>query len=208
MAIHVNSTPVPARPLLAEALPSGGLLPDSRAELLAILDAGPLPHAFMTRHQRETMQAGVDALIEYLDAITPDADLEPCLGANEPGLRTCGTHWHQSAPGLDLEADPLDSGEHDPADWEPSLGAQEHVMGYGWAWARIDRACSQAQWGRGGRNDLEDDHDGREPDVDDEDGADREHDCAEAGIADMDGMCEQVQAYDGFLPWANGGCVA
>ena len=97
------------------------------AELLAILDAGPLPHAFMTRAQRRVMQAGVDALIDYLDAVTPDADLEPSLGANEPGA-TAGTHWMQSAPGRDLEAvdedgDSLDRGEHDSSDYEPSLGA-------------------------------------------------------------------------------------
>ena len=139
------------------------------AELLAILDAGPIGAealAALSGSRRRLAQAGIDALIDYLDATTPDADLEP------------------------------------------SLGVPEHLMGYGWAWVRIDRACSQAHWAKGGRNDLEDEHDGREPDVDDEEGFDREDDPAECGIADMDGLCEQVQAYDGRLPWSVGGYVA
>ena len=100
------------------------------AELLAILDAGPIgveALAALSGSRRRLAQAGIDALIDYLDAVTPDADLEPSLGANEPGC-TAGTHWIQSAPGRDLEAvdedgDVLDRGEHDSSDYEPSLGA-------------------------------------------------------------------------------------
>ena len=100
MAIHASSTPAPERLLLRDVAAPGRLLPtfnpafDRGAELLAILDAGPIDPAalaLLSKGQRQRAQAGIDALIDYLDAVTPDADLEPSLGANEPGA-TAGTH--------------------------------------------------------------------------------------------------------------------
>ena len=89
------------------------------ADLLAILDAGPLPHAFMSRAQRRAMQAGVDALIDYLDAIQPDCDLEPTLGFVMPGE--------------------LDECEPDP-DSESSLAATEFGSLHQPLWSRGTRA--------------------------------------------------------------------
>jgi hypothetical protein len=48
----------------------------------------------------------------------------------------------------------LDATEHD-ADFEPSLASSEFYY-----------ATSQVRWANGNRDDLEDEHDGREPDVD------------------------------------------
>jgi hypothetical protein len=95
----------------------------------------------------------------------------------------------------DIEED--DSPE-DVGDAEPSLGAPE--VGY---------LCSQTRWAQGRGDDLEDEHDGREPDVDDEPslgsgsiqnqecwaiGADDDRELDEAersGCGDMDGVIEQ-----------------
>ena len=99
------------------------------AELLAILDSGPLPHAFMTRRQRRAMQQGVDALIDYLDAVTPDPDLEPTMALVMAG------DVDEAEPDADFE----EMGE----DNEPSLGAT------------ITGSLYQTLWSRGSRSDLE-----------------------------------------------------
>ena len=146
------------------------------AELLAILNAGPIGAealAALSGSRRRLAQAGIDALIDYLDAVTPDADLEE--GAD--------------LEGVDEDGDLLDDGEKDLCDHEPSLGAPEVHMLFRWGSGGIvDRQCDQTRWADGDGDDLElgDDN----------------------GIADMDGLCEQVQAYDGRLLWSNGGYVA
>ncbi|WP_439399118.1 hypothetical protein ACRQ5Q_17075 [Bradyrhizobium sp. PMVTL-01] len=62
---------------------------------------------------------------------------------------------------LDGDADLEESGDlEDAGDAEPSLGASNDVI--------------QAGWARGPRDDREDEHDGREPDVDDELSGDEE----------------------------------
>ena len=61
-------------------------------------------------------------------------------------------------------------------DAEPSLGS-------------LDRALDQVRWAIGACDDLEDEHDGREPE-------EREDDGAESGIADWEGLLEQVGMRD------------
>lgn len=83
---------------------------------------------------RERIEASLHEIIAILDAIdAADEDMEE----DDPG-----------------GGDVLDEGE--PNDWdnEPSLGAPE---------AHYALCCSQESWARGGSEDLEDEHDGREP---------------------------------------------
>jgi len=77
-------------------------------------------------------------LIDFLDSLEADPDLEP----------TCGVAYGQP-PGAD-ECEP-------PEDAEPSLGS---VGPNEWH--------NQERWAVGNLTDLENEHDGREPDVDDE----------------------------------------
>ena len=124
-----------------------------QAELLAILDAGPLPHAFMSRPQREAVQAGIDALIDYLDAITADPDLEDD-GCDEPYMGRSETGAGKQP---DFEMHAGDECE-DGGDCEPSLGAPEVEFDTGTR--RIVRRghVDQRQWSDGGS-----DHDDGEP---------------------------------------------
>lgn len=211
------------------------------ADLLAILDAGPLPHAFMTRPQREAMQAGVDALIDYLDAIEPDCDLEDD-GTAEPYMsrpETGAGHQRDTSFGGD-ECEP-------DGDSEPSLGSQNPtITASGRLWLGFQRDLSQPyrtiegsqrHWSHGGTRDHEEQNEDGDPlDDGEEDTTDREpslgaaacinqaawgaectsvngsldleHDPAEAGIGDMDGLCEQLAMWDGRIPHAIGGYVA
>ncbi|WP_375309065.1 hypothetical protein WHZ77_17395 [Bradyrhizobium sp. A5] len=63
--------------------------------------------------------------------------------------------------------------ELDNSDLEPSLGSCD-----GWG----GDPANQEHWARGSRLDLEDEHDGREPD--------------ESGVGDLDGLLEQVGTQD------------
>ena len=123
----------------------------SRAlDLLAILDAGPLPYACMTRAQRQAMQTGVDALIDYLDAIEGDPDIEDD-GCAEPYMSQCET-----GAGRQLEFQAVGGDEcEDGHDHEPSLGAPEHDMGLQYAFYGVDRSCDQTTWARSSTSDLE-----------------------------------------------------
>ncbi|WGR67847.1 MULTISPECIES: hypothetical protein [unclassified Bradyrhizobium] len=69
--------------------------------------------------------------------------------------------------------------ECEPDDAEPSLGS-------------LDRAMDQVRWAMGACDDAEHEHDGREPE-------DREDDPAEAGVADFEGLLEQI----GMRDWTN-----
>ena len=189
------------------------------AEFFAILDMGPIDPtalAFMSTAQRRRAQAGIDMLIDYLDAVTPDADLEPegevdladwepNLGAPEHAMSlrpqwwqsvdpTCSqAHWAKGTRD-DREVECEDEGAciqsqpHDEEPNEPSLGAPEVDMRCRGGWGVIDRMCSQVCWTEGGCDDRElgDDN----------------------GLADMNGLCEQVQAYGSSRLWSNGGYVA
>ena len=153
MAIHANSTPVPARPLLGpaatlgrllcgydlepESAPQSGLAPRGAAprqsELLAILNAGPIASvdlAHLSRQRQKRAEAGIAALIDLLDALDGDPDLEDG-GDTEPNCGDVGTYGAN------------DECEGDDADSEPSLGA----TCFGSLW--------QDLWSSGDRRDLE-----------------------------------------------------
>ncbi len=116
-------------------------------------------------------------LIDFLDGLDADPDLEPTLGYehvpggdecegpedDEPSLGSLDRMTDQSkswavknwdpVTGADFEVD----SEKDDSDSEPSLGSVE----------KIDTG-SQEQWASGDRHDLEEEHDGGEPQEDDE----------------------------------------
>jgi hypothetical protein len=92
------------------------------------------------------------SMIEQLDALDGDADFEPWLGSGALG-------------GDDREDDTCDHGEPDD-DGEPSLSAPI---------ALTPSDQTGLRWIGGGQaRDLESEHDGREPDVDDEPDSDSE----------------------------------
>lgn len=122
---------------------------------------------------RKEARDEIDRLIQFLDKIDDyvsreledsiddhphDGDaLEPSLCGVTVDAVGPGSHWHGE---VDLEGDDTANGRS--AEDEPNLGSV----------AVLD---SQEAWAAGGRHDLEgDEHDGREPDVDDEEGADAE----------------------------------
>lgn len=115
---------------------------------------------------RDRMLAGVarlealaDEIIALLDELQGEPDLEPVLGALE-----LSPHFTTQAfrEGLDQRrwADTGDVDEREPTDDdEPSLGSLDSC---GSTFPKVDR------WAGGGSSDLEDEHDGREPEDDSE----------------------------------------
>jgi hypothetical protein len=106
--------------------------------------------------QRRRIEAAVQAMIDALDAIdAPAEDLEevdhggPGDEDDEPALGW--TDAESAGAGFNYGA--AISGQED----EPSLGS-----------LAVYELVSQASWAHGRNNDAEDEHDGREPDVDDE----------------------------------------
>jgi hypothetical protein len=145
---------------------------------------------------RAEAAAEVDRLLAFLDATELDADLE--------------------AQGDELDSGPEDDAE-DGADDEPSLGSIErHPSEYsaGPDNGVVNGAGHERGWSDGGLDDREDEHDGSEPDVDDEPSlgsfeamanqadawradnpwniVDGEDDPADSGIADPGGLAEQI----------------
>ena len=133
------------------------------AQLLAILDAGPIgleALASLSRERRRVAEAGIAALIAALDAIDPDPEAEPSLGTPEVEFREGGLpyarghidqrRWSACAR---HPTDRLDF-EEDTADDEPTMGVIEHAMsvrhGFGFGVSVVDRVCDQTSWARGG----------------------------------------------------------
>lgn len=105
----------------------------------------------LARLERLREEMAAKAIAE-LDALTGDPDFEPVNGAGEVQSLRRG-------PGLDQRhwADGGDQGEREPEeDAEPSLGS------VGAEYAGFD----QSRWGTGSTEDLEGEHDGREPSED------------------------------------------
>ncbi|MGE3875779.1 MAG: hypothetical protein AB7F74_22730 [Parvibaculaceae bacterium] len=120
---------------------------------------------------RLEFEDAIEALIAKLDEIDPDPVLEPSLGVNG--------HLRKSVEAVDNEGDGADdeaelgwteleaksgrySWEADPS--EPSLGS-------------LDNMTNQLRWSHGGTQDLEDEHDGAEPDDEWEDEREPEESC-------------------------------
>ncbi len=135
----------------------------------------------LTPKRLRRLARAAQTLIDLLDDLAGDPDLEdgaddeetaddePSLGAPERHVPRKGQEaWADGRASdrwdVDLE---IDGDER-----EPSLGSVErHPNPYPCLGDRFD---SQAHWASGANDDREDEHDGREPDVDDEPGADEE----------------------------------
>lgn len=112
---------------------------------------------------RAEAAARVAALLDFLDATEDtDCDLE-ANGDDEPSLG-----WTITGQTLCSGVEP-DLESEDEND-EPSLGSVENHPGA----FLLGRGCSQEGWAAGRSDDRESEHDGCEPDVDDEDGGDGE----------------------------------
>jgi hypothetical protein len=130
----------------------------------------------LTPELRDKIEAAVDRLLSILDAADPDADLEPTTSA-------IGFHGEVASGGLD-ECEPV-------GDDEPDLGwtATTKQAGFGWT---------------GGLEDREQEHDGREPQGDEEPyladaDSDLEADDSEHGIVDREGVSEQGLRHGGLF---------
>ena len=145
----------------------------------------------MTEISRPVVEAEIELLIGLLDQLDEDADLEdnadlePSTGDEEP-LHGAPEQQTGSWAGLDPAVPSCFEGEELELGWtelearfgryqaagsdvyEPSLGSTGSV--------------NQIHWSKGGTDDGEDEHDGREPDCDDEDGHDAE---GELGWTDL-----------------------
>lgn len=93
---------------------------------------------------RRDIERHVDALIDLLDTLDGDSDLEPDLAGYSTGM---------------------DSREGDDSDDEPSLGWRGPS---GWLGESTNQDTPDFHANADCGRDLEDEHDGREPDVDDE----------------------------------------
>ena len=128
-----------------------------------------------------------EAMIDKLDVLTIDSDLEPSLGAGEhpAHLRCLPSKYFAWAQGAqdDREGDG-DRWTAKDADFEPSLGASA--------------AVNQRRWANGRHLDLEQEHDGREPECEDE-GAQ----CDDEGVADCDICMEYADEHDQRLQLVN-----
>jgi hypothetical protein len=126
------------------------------------------------------------------------------------------THWAKGNSS-DLEGDAHEDHE-EGGDMEPSLGWVNVQPGRRMSqgdniWSRyqtpvIDEGMDQdgIASGPGDTNDLEDAHDGREPDVDDEDGHDAEYCTAdELGVADFDAMNAEDMIFSATGDWDGSG---
>jgi hypothetical protein len=110
------------------------------------------------------------ATIGETDAEQDDADKEPSLGAPERHPSIIGwsagdrqARWADGSGAMEEEQvnEDGDGGFNDSVDHEPSLGAinPDPLTGSG---------MDQTAWSRGNADDCESEHDGREPDADDE----------------------------------------
>lgn len=134
---------LPPPPDRARSIPISALTPE---QIAALTDLKKL---------KQEAAAEVERLIAFLDMVDGyslpevevDDDVEPSLGFQEafPG-RGCNS------------GDSCDDREVEDGEDEPSLGSLSSCYGGG----------DQTSWGRGGTNDLEDEHDGCEPHEDDE----------------------------------------
>jgi hypothetical protein len=128
----------------------------------------------------------IERLIAFLDACDPyaateqedqaddgpcdDSELEASLGSPDRAVDQTG--WGRMVTAVPTDSD----AELDTSDDEPSLGSPEGTR------IDFDTADGQQNWGQGNSFGLEGEHDGREPDDDDD---------RDSGCADIEGVLEQ-----------------
>ncbi|QOG17922.1 hypothetical protein [Bradyrhizobium sp. SEMIA] len=103
----------------------------------------------MAHHAREFIKD----MIDLLDQLEADPDLEPTAGDSASD-----------------ECEPAEDAEYSGDEHEPSLGACENHPTSPWHGQpnlplRYDNSGGQQLWARSGTDDLEEEHDGREPDL-------------------------------------------
>lgn len=182
------NTPVPAA---AEGLPGfylhiGSEPPESDAPLIIDLRS-------IQPTARRALEETVELLIAALDELEVDPDLEPSTsaltlgygpsgvldecedaGEDEPSLGWTASNA-QGGPGWLADDDDREE-EHDGAeldvDGEPWLGSIEVGIEWGETWEGVQSyvrvGIDQRDWGLSGDRDLEAEHDGREPQGDEE----------------------------------------
>ena len=154
-----------------------------------------LPEGLDHRAWRRSIQQQLDdmfdrqmELLAILDQLDGDPDLEDCGDEMDAAYPEGRPHLMTGA----LEDDEDDDAAEDDGSAEPSLGAPEPTIPYCAAFGflqvvpnwmtrdEFDRqrllfrnvvavpSTSQVQWSQGSRKELEEEHDGAEPDVDDE----------------------------------------
>jgi hypothetical protein len=131
-----------------------GLMADGSVHIHPAVERMALRRQMATAVER--LLDTVDVLLRELASDEPDADLEPSLGAPEHPAHLCNLGGWRIPPGIfdwsqgandDREADGRYMGTD--ADCEPSLGST-----FRW---------DQRRWASSGVDDLEQEHDGREP---------------------------------------------
>jgi hypothetical protein len=112
---------------------------------------------------RENIRELTTSLIDFLDEVEDDADLEPWLGSsatNGDDREAEDEHDEPSLGWTDSEAKhgrySLTDKEVDRSDDEPCLASTEGIA--------MNEGRSQEYWAQGRTDDLEDEHDGAEPD--------------------------------------------
>jgi hypothetical protein len=107
----------------------------------------------LAHHAREFIKD----MIDLLDQIDADPDLEPSFGGVAYGYGAQAD-----------ECEPSEDDEYSGDEHEPLLGACENHPTSPWSGQpnlplRYDNSGGQQLWARSGTDDLEDEHDGREP---------------------------------------------
>lgn len=138
---------------------------DSLPEGLAVQQRDRETALLTLRRLRREARDEIDRLLHFLDASDIDPDLEDGFDDEPTGDDEQTLGWTDLESRWGCHAPNLDDCEADESEDEPSLGSLTSSSAGG----------DQSRWGQGGGNDLEDEHDGAEPDNDAElDKADEE----------------------------------
>ena len=133
---------------------------------------------------RQAAEAEIERLLTFLDQLDGDADIEPAGDEIEPELGSVAGR---------CEFD--QSTWSDGVDGEPSLASPEQLpsnySGYFHDRPYRDNEGTQVAWGISGTDDREGEHDGREPDVDDELSGDED----EPILGSFDRLIDQEHAW-------------
>jgi hypothetical protein len=154
-------------PALKNLWPDPASLPGFAGEVIQLLssvdDPGFVLEAVIERQVNQLR--AIEALVNLLDTISPDPEAEPSLGWTS-GQAASGRYAPNSASDLEQPlgwtAPEGRTGRNvpDPEEREPDTGFEPSL-------GSVD-SLNQQGWAAGNRTELEDEHDGRKPDVDGE----------------------------------------